>query len=53
MLPLGTKALEIRCDSKESARRDEEAEMGRDRDSLQKQQGENESPSLVRRNCTS
>lgn len=53
MLPLGTKALEKRCASVESARWDKEAEMARDRDSLQKQQGGNESPSLLRRNWTS
>lgn len=44
MLPLGTKALEKRCASMESARWDEEAEMARDRDSLQKQQGEMSHP---------
>lgn len=42
MLPLGTKALEKRCASMESARWDEEAEMARD--SVQKQPGEMSHP---------
>lgn len=51
-LPLGTKALEKCYARKESARRDEETGMALDRDSLQEQQGENESAPLVHRNWT-